>query len=319
MTQDFAAYEADYRRLLDPAEPLDSRIRELYRLKQSILKTPAGVHVLARAVDTTDSVLLQHELAYNLGQSGLEVACPALERIIHAADVYDAVTRHEAIESLGAIAASSSKPILERYVDPAHEPNPAVRESCELALGRIRTREARGDAALQLPPNCPYVSVDPAPAFCEANTDGPVPSTVEELERLLCDTTGATSLWRRYQAMFSLRNIGTKAAVMALARALREDTASALLRHEVAFVLGQLEHPASQTALVAALKDEQEAPMVRHEAAEALGAIADPAALDTLAHYAAHPEPIVRDSCVVALEMHKYWSQFNAPRGAAAA
>ncbi|RNF07814.1 putative deoxyhypusine hydroxylase [Trypanosoma rangeli] len=319
MTQDFAAYEADYKRLLDPAEPLDSRTRELYRLKQSILKTPAGVHVLAKAVDTTDSVLLQHEVVYNIGQSGLEEACPVLERVIHATDVYDTVTRHEAIESLGAIASSLSTPILERYMDPANEPEVAIRESCELALGRIRTREARGDAALKLPSNCPYVSIDPAPAFCEANTDGPVPSTVEELERLLCDTTGATSLWRRYQAMFSLRNMGTKAAVMALARALREDTASALLRHEVAFVLGQMEHPASQTALVAALKDEEEAPMVRHEAAEALGAIADPAVLDTLAEYAKHQEPIVRDSCIVAVEMHKYWSQFNAQRSAAPA
>ncbi|KEG07966.1 deoxyhypusine monooxygenase [Trypanosoma grayi] len=51
--------------------------------------------------------------------------------------------------------------------------------------------------------------------------------------------------------------------------------------------------------------------MVRHEAAEALGAIADPTTLRTLEVYAKHEEPIVRDSCVVALEMHKYWSQFS--------
>ncbi|KAF5219657.1 hypothetical protein ECC02_007395 [Trypanosoma cruzi] len=318
MTRDFAAYEEEYKRLLDPNEPLDSRIRELYRLKQSIFRVPAGVHVLAKAIDTTDSVLLQHELVYNIGQCGLEEACPILERVIHATDVYDTVTRHEAVESLGAIASSSSKPILERYMDPAHEPHKAIRDSCELALERIRIRELRGDAALKVPCNCPYVSVDPAPAFCDANTDGPVPFTVEELERLLCDTTGATSLWRRYQAMFSLRNMGTEAAVMALTRALRGDTVSALLRHEVAFVLGQMEHPSSQAALIEALKDETEAPMVRHEAAEALGAIADPKALETLANYAEHKEQIVRDSCVVAIEMHKYWSRFRQNGEAAA-
>lgn len=311
MVQDFSAYEAEYSRLLDPVEPLDSRIRELYRLKEDILRTSAGFYILAKAVDLTDSVLLQHELIYNIGQSGMEEACPFLERIIYAADVYDTVTRHEAVEALGAIGSASSKAILKIFMDQANEPSQAVRESCELALERIHIRETQGDAALRLPPNCPFVSVDPAPAFSETNTSEPFPLTVDELERVLCDTSGATSLWRRYQAMFSLRNIGTAAAVAALARALREDTTSALLRHEVAFVLGQLEHPAAEAALTAALKDEREAPMVRHEAAEALGAMADPAMLQTLATYAAHEEPIVRDSCVVALEMHKYWSQFG--------
>lgn len=128
---------------------------------------------------------------------------------------------------------------------------------------------------------------------------------------MLLDTTGQTSLFTRYMAMFSLRNLGTPEAVAALTRALREDNVSALFRHEVAFVLGQLEAPSSQVALVAALRDEEEAPMVRHEAAEALGAIADPKTLSVLEEYAQHDEPLVRDSCVVALEMHKYWAQFN--------
>ena len=43
--------------------------------------------------------------------------------------------------------------------------------------------------------------------------------------------------------------------------------------------------------------------MVRHEAAEALGAIADERALALLAAHAADPEPIVADSCLVALDM----------------
>ena len=43
--------------------------------------------------------------------------------------------------------------------------------------------------------------------------------------------------------------------------------------------------------------------MVRHEAAEALGAIADERAVALLAAHAADPEPIVADSCVVALDM----------------
>ncbi|KAG8343692.1 putative PBS lyase HEAT like repeat HEAT repeats HEAT repeat [Trypanosoma vivax] len=309
--QGFSAYEEEYSKLLDPNEPLCSRTRELYRLKDSILKTPAGVHLLAKAVDTTDSVLLQHEFVYNIGQSGLVEACGPLERFVREADKYDMVTRHEAIEALGAIGSVSSKSLLAHYADPKNEPQAAIRESCELALQRICVREAKGDEALLPPSNCPFVSVDPAPAFSPANSVGPVPHTVEELERVLSDESGATSLWLRYQAMFSLRNIGTTEAVQALSRALRADRTSALFRHEVAFVLGQLEHPASQPALLAALQDDDEAPMVRHEAAEALGAMADPSLLETLKKYTEHKEAIVRDSCIVALEMHKYWSQFN--------
>nr|CCC92681.1 conserved hypothetical protein [Trypanosoma congolense IL3000] len=311
MEQGLSEFEREYSKLLDPSEPLFIRTRELYRLKESILKTPVGVHLLVKAVDTTDSVLLQHELVYNLGQSGMKEACKPLEQFASDASKYDTVTRHEAVEALGAIGDSSCVPLLQRLMDPKNEPEAAVRESCELALKRIEMLKELGEDALRPQSKCPFVSIDPAPAFSAVNANGRVPHTVEELEALLCDTTGATSLWLRYQAMFTLRDIGTAEAVAALSRALRTDNTSALFRHEVAFVLGQMEHPASQSALLDALRDEHEAPMVRHEAAEALGAIADPATLPTLERYTDHEEAIVRDSCVVALEMHKYWSQFN--------
>ncbi|KAK7194355.1 deoxyhypusine hydroxylase [Novymonas esmeraldas] len=302
----------DYAKLLDPQEPLDSRMRELYRLKESCLKTVAGVTVLLEAIDTTDSVLLQHELAYNVGQSGREEALPGLERIVRDAS-YDVVTRHEAAEALGAIGSPLALRVLEAHGDPAKEPEAAIRETCELALARLAMKEASGEGAVAPPQGCEFVSVDPSPAFSAlyAADDEPVPQTVAELEAVLLDTSGRTRLFRRYMAMFSLRNLATEEAVAALCRGLREDTVSLLFRHEVAFVLGQLERPSSQPALIASLKDEEEAPMVRHEAAEALGAIADPATLPVLEAYATHHEPVVRDSCVVALEMHKYWANFN--------
>lgn len=43
--------------------------------------------------------------------------------------------------------------------------------------------------------------------------------------------------------------------------------------------------------------------MVRHEAAEALGAIADDSCVKILQEYSSCSEPIVADSCVVALDM----------------
>lgn len=291
--------------LLNPDEALDARIRALYRLK-SLGKSLEGARILLSAIDKTDSVLLQHELAYNVGQFGQKETIPDLEKIIDD-EKYDEVTRHEAIEALGAIGDDSALPFLERYA--AESICAPLKESAVLAICRIRLRSSEGDASVAPPRDCPYVSVDPSPAFNDTKS-------VKELEFILCDESGSTSLWDRYRAMFSLRNIGSKEAALTLGRALRSDTSSCLFRHEIAFVLGQLEHSASEPYLAEALMDEGEHGMVRHEAAEALGAIADKSSWDLLERYSDHPEGIVRDSCIVALDMHRYWSQYKTKDGA---
>ena len=43
--------------------------------------------------------------------------------------------------------------------------------------------------------------------------------------------------------------------------------------------------------------------MVRHEAAEALGAIGDRTAMDTLARFVDDPEPVISESCEVAIDL----------------
>ena len=43
--------------------------------------------------------------------------------------------------------------------------------------------------------------------------------------------------------------------------------------------------------------------MVRHEAAEALGAIGDRRAIVTLTEFASDPEPVISESCDVALDL----------------
>lgn len=58
------------------------------------------------------------------------------------------------------------------------------------------------------------------------------------VERGLCEWTPC-----RYRALFTLRDLRVPAATAAVARALREDSSSALLRHEIAFVLGQIQFP----------------------------------------------------------------------------
>ncbi|KAF8392238.1 hypothetical protein HHK36_022580 [Tetracentron sinense] len=75
---------------------------------------------------------------------------------------------------------------------------------------------------------------------------------------------------------------------------------------QVAYVLGQLQNKAASVALSEILKDVHEHPMVRHEAAEALGSIADSQSVALLQEFAMDPEPIVSQSCEVALSMLEF-------------
>ena len=61
------------------------------------------------------------------------------------------------------------------------------------------------------------------------------------------------------------------------------------------------------------LEDEKENVMVRHEAAEALGAIADKGCISLLQAYSKDVQPVVADSCKVALDMlaHEHSGAFQ--------
>lgn len=149
-----------------------------------------------------------------------------------------------------------------------------------------------------------FASIDPAPPMPETE------ETVEKLGSILMDTS--KPLFLRYRAMFALRDLASPPdlptaapAVHALADGFKDS--SELFRHEIAFVFGQLSHPASIPALTAALSDTKEASMVRHEAAEALGSLGDEEGVeDTLKKFLDDPEQVVRESCVVALDMADY-------------
>lgn len=82
-----------------------------------------------------DSALLKHELAYVLGQLKSQTAVPILENVLINPDgKHCSMVRHEAAEALGAISSLDSLPVLRKYLaDPARE----VRETCEIAVGKI--------------------------------------------------------------------------------------------------------------------------------------------------------------------------------------
>ncbi|KAF3778928.1 hypothetical protein EJ110_NYTH42543 [Nymphaea thermarum] len=74
----------------------------------------------------------------------------------------------------------------------------------------------------------------------------------------------------------------------------------------VAYVLGQLQDRTASLALAEILKKKDEHPMVRHEAAEALGSIADCESISLLETFTRDPEPIVSQSCEVALSILEF-------------
>eukprot|EP00850_Spirogloea_muscicola_P023653 SM000375S13732 [mRNA] locus=s375:27314:29736:+ [translate_table: standard] len=220
-------------------------------------------------------------------------AVPALRRVLEDPSFHPMV-RHEAAEALGAIGDAACIGLLE---EGAADPSPEVSETCQLALRRIQSaasesRTEEEDCGADLESRSPYLSVDPAPAAKAG-------STTAELRKLLLDERA--DMFDRYAALFGLRNKGGPAEVGAIVEALA--SRSALLRHEIAYVLGQLQHRSSVAALEVVLQDPSEHPMVRHEAAEALGSIADAKSVRLLQKYQHDLEPIVAQSCDVALDM----------------
>lgn len=179
--------------------------------------------------------------------------------------------------------------VLKKYLsDPVIE----VAETCELAIERLNWLQTN-DMPTNVSEN-PYNSVDPAP---------PAPfSSVEQLKQILLDDSA--SLFERYRAMFTLRNLRTKEAVQALGTALKHG--SALFRHEIAFVLGQIQDQESVPYLKDSLEDSSENEMVRHECAEALGAVASQECFDILKKFLDDEKRVVKESCEIALDMCEY-------------
>ena len=142
-----------------------------------------------------------------------------------------------------------------------------------------------------IPDTSEFGSVDPAPP--SGMTD------VETLREILCNEE--SKMFARMRALFALRNIGGTESVDALANAF--DSESALLKHEIAYVMGQMQDSHAVPYLIERLSDSDEDLMVRHEAAEALGAIGDRVAMDTLEKFRYDSEPVIAESCEVAIDL----------------
>ncbi|KAH8311406.1 hypothetical protein KR044_006137 [Drosophila immigrans] len=264
--------------------PLKERFRALFTLKN--IGGATAIEAISKAFDD-DSALLKHELAYCLGQMQDTQALEILTKVLKDTS-QEPMVRHEAAEALGAIGDAKVLPILEEYKEDAVI---EVAETCAIALDRVRWLQS----GQQVDDQNPYASVDPSPPTAGNKS-------VEQLKEIYLNPS--QSLFERYRAMFSLRNLRTEDSVLAIAEGLKDK--SALFRHEVAFVLGQLQEPCSIPHLQANLEDRLENEMVRHECAEALGAIATDECIQILNRYADDDKRVVKESCVIALDMCEY-------------
>ncbi|KAM7538898.1 hypothetical protein Aperf_G00000048131 [Anoplocephala perfoliata] len=325
-------------KIRDPKVPLVERAHAMWGLRHA--REALATRLLAAYVtevhppEPASNALLQHEAAYCLGQRGDTSAVPDLEMVLRDSRHED-IVRHEAAEALAALASSPGADIAHikkvltefRSIDIV-----AVAETCEVGLGRIAWIEQPDklpDPAAELAESEFPNTIDPSPAF-----EPSIKHSIAELSRILLSPS--ESLFSRYQSLFSLRNAALSTAsseslepsshfsdvVEALSLAVAAP-GSALLRHEVAFILGQLSISRTGDSLIERLQDPTEAPMVRHEAAMALGEVAGAAEVEeiegsstcsglaqrarrALLEGCKDAEPVVRDSCALALDMADY-------------
>ncbi|XP_022914036.1 deoxyhypusine hydroxylase [Onthophagus taurus] len=271
--------------LNDKNRPLKERFRALFTLKS------IGGETAIKSIEkcfSDDSALLKHELAYCLGQMQDERALRVLINVLKDKK-QEAMVRHEAAEGIGAIGKTDSLPILEEYIN---DKSIEVVETCQLAIKRIKYLSSEKIPSTK----SEFNSIDPTPSFNNKN------EKIDDLRRILLDPN--EDLFERYQAMFSLRNLNSDDSIKVLCEGLNCD--GALFKHEIAFVLGQLRHPKSIEALTKSLRDESENEMVRHECAEALGSIADEECFAVLKDYLNDSKRVVKESCIIALDMCEY-------------
>lgn len=277
--------------LLDLSQPISKRTHAAFYLRT--MGTTEAADVIATALkNRNDGSLMRHELAYILGQMQIPSFSGVLASVVDDEDE-DILARHESAEAIGALGSMEFLPLLERYCD---HPAPEISETCRIAVDLIKWRNRESSTETT---SGSYLSVDPAPPFQAGS------KTVQDCENILKDES--LSLFERYRAMFTLRNMNTDESALALEAGFADS--SALFRHEVAYVLGQMQRGCSVEGLAKVLRQDGEHEMVRHEAAEALGAIGTEQCREILSAYEEDSAVVVKESCHVALDTMDYWSQ----------
>ncbi|EED43883.1 hypothetical protein EBI_25956 [Enterocytozoon bieneusi H348] len=257
---------------------IQEKMNIIFTLKE--LGTNDAVYTLHNCI-TNNSVLLDHEIAYILGQLKNDISIPFLINLAKNIK-YDPIVRHEAIEALGNFEDINIIKHLELFLT---NNNDLIRESAILAIYKLNQLSYNnGISKISI-----FGSRDPTYPANESN--------LNNLKHMFIYGT----LIEKYQAMFKLRDINTQESIDILNMGFSDN--SALLRHEVAYVLGQAKNSHAINALKLVLENESEEDVVRHEAAEALGAIGTSDCYDILMKFKNTNIQIIKESIEVGLSM----------------
>jgi deoxyhypusine monooxygenase len=284
--------------LADEKENLAKRFRALFTLRNIVCED--SINAIGKVLVEDKSDLLKHECAYCMGQMKDPYALPYLIKAIKDEQQHPMV-RHEAGEALGAIGKHTDD-IMDLLRFYSKHNVRELSETCDLALDRLKFYDEQ-NMNKKSESISPYNSVDPTPSY-------PDSMSLSQLRDIYLGENN--SLFDRYRALFTLRNVGTPEAIQIICEGFfGSPSDSALFKHEVAFVLGQIQSLDSVDALTKKLADVEENEIVRHECAEALGSIGKS---EIISKYIDDESTIVRESCQVALDMADYYndeSQFD--------
>ncbi|XP_074600001.1 deoxyhypusine hydroxylase nero [Brevipalpus obovatus] len=291
--------------LADTQQPLKRRFRALFTLKNTY--DPQSLPWIKETLDKEKSVLLKHELAYCMGQMSLPEAIPLLIPILNDHN-QDSIVRHEAGEALGNLVPldrdddgnNRSLSAIKALEANMSDKCPLVSQTCELAMEKIRwLRDATKQEIEQL--NCKkFTTHDPTPPMASFDSVG-------KLEEILISPE--TSLFDKYRALFSLRNLGSSECVDILGRSLhrnRDNRKMDLFMHEIGYIFGQMCDPDSIEYLEKIVEYPECHEIARHECVEALGSIGTSKAIEFLKNFINDPSLVVRQSVEVALDMTDY-------------
>lgn len=293
--------------LLTSSVKLSLQLRALYFCRD--LQPDESARILKDALKVHYDAFLRHEIAYVIGQSGCKGASDVLVQLLED-ETENGMVRHEAAEAIAAIGGYEFIEVIGKYKD---DPSVVVRDTCRLAYHSL-TKGTLDTMCSCIPisscvtapiSSSAYRAVDPVPCASDDMNGKDLGTLIEILN------DESQELYRRYEALFSIRNMGDDHAAGIIGDALLKDGISEVFRHECAFVLGQMQSLAASEPLIKCLKNADEEPIVRHEAALALGSCAsccsDPSAkqviVDVLNIHLEDPVKVVADSCLVALDV----------------
>lgn len=297
--------------LNDSNATITMKMRALFHLRNII--SDESANTIKKYLYKTNSILLQHEMCYVLGQMRLECSKSILIEIVENEKINE-VTRHEAAEALANFNDTKVIEILKKYIT---HPSIPLRETCYIAIKKLEERNMLSQkqrlcninleeqSTMQDDLNnlveeelSKFDSRDPAiPLFTEYTQ-----SNIQEAGDILNDENEC--LYRKYKAMFFLRDCVSDEAHDLLINKFNDK--SSLFKHELAFIMGQMRLEKAVENLNRIINDENEHGMVRHEAAEALGAIGTGKCKEYLYKQLHSKCDILRESVEVALDIWDY-------------